>query len=715
MVKILKKINHRHYISILICIGLLAWSIFCCYNSYIRLFEACRDFFFSFVDLLFWQFDWCPDVTINNISSVDVVSYIPDSWFEFAENFELFWKLFWTSENFFSYLIFILPTITNIAQIVMYVILIGGIIFLINKISNKEANNNYGEFTKPYRGFMWFKAKVLNPVCKYLRELYKFFLSNKIYSLFSIIIFLLSTNICSIIISFFAYYFCFCDTFDVLSLAVQIYKLSVDMIILYNTLPLFIWLFIAWKIFDKITRSAGYKRLLRQSSSNEAVIRMLGLVNYIIARMRGGKTKLASAMAVVSAKVMRSDAMNNMLEVHSWFPNFPFELFIQDLSSQIKNKCIYSLDSTEFFISYKQKKFEQSKDISLIYNYDISNFNTSFDTGAVIISLFEALNIFAKSYLVYTEPTLFIGNYSVRELHKLTSKGNMPKWDFNLYKRPSFDVSDPSDSEYSYILDHDALRPGKKMGDDASIYGTIEYAIICEAEINKERGNKLDSDEQKKSDSSCNLKNDLFDKHLTMMGHAAMINYKCFIKMFTDGQRISGWNAAGREVSQIIEISDSSDEKLALPCFWYRDMIYRLCLSWHKSFVSSHWYYNGNRTLFCFFIDNILSVFCNYGKRIYETFGYRLTHLLLSEGTEEGEKVPVLWYSQNTLEHGGLYATDSYAQMFRQYTRRSGRGLNSFPRDRALKPSLATMRKYQHSFFMQSFASHIEEDPDEVT
>ena len=72
-----KKINHRHYIAIGFCVLMSLWSVFVCSDSWIRLYESMIDFGTSLTDLLFYSYDWCPDVTVNTVSTVDVVSLLP--------------------------------------------------------------------------------------------------------------------------------------------------------------------------------------------------------------------------------------------------------------------------------------------------------------------------------------------------------------------------------------------------------------------------------------------------------------------------------------------------------------------------------------------------------------------------------------------------------------------------------------------------------------
>ena len=702
----LKKVNHRHYICIIICLLMAAWSVFLCKNSWTRIVESLIDFIFSITDLLFYEQPWCPDVTVTNLSSVGIITLLPKSWVDIGTHFDLFLKLLITPENLLNYLLYILPIVQFVSQFSCILILFCGVLFVLKKFTKPLVTSNTGEQGKMLLSYKSFRLRVLIPVKDYVFSLIKFFYSVKTYRIFFCFCFLFSTNLITVLIEFFAYYFYFCGTFDLINIPVQIFKLSVDVVIAWKTLPALIWFVIGWFVFDYFSKKYAYKRLLILESFNKAVVKILGLITLIVAPMRGGKTKLQSSMNVTKAQVIREQMLDNMLQVHSHFPHFPFELFIKHLNELNSEGKLKSLRLCELHTSYLQKVFSEDPRRENLFGYDFMNYPLTFDDGLTKIGIFSDLCMFIKSYSVYVQPTLFIGNYSVRDLHVQTTKGNFPLWDFDLFKKPSFDGS----GVFAHKLNFDTIRPGKKVGEDKTIYGLLEYGLLCIQEADKEFGNKTETDEMKRNSGRANMKNDFHNKFFKTMGHAGMINYKPTLSATMDSQRKSALGADTTELGLVCRILEESAIKLTLPLFLYRDMLYRLFKKWHKKFKSKDWYNRADCTFIGYFIDSLLCRYIQYCERIYNTFGYTELALSISDPSGEGEKQDVIWYALNKKDKGGLYATDGLREMFRTHNKRSGKGLSDLECFDTLHPSLDTLKEDLNSFMILDFTKENKDD-----
>ena len=704
----MKRINHRHYICVTFIALMVLWSVFVCYNSYIRLWETMKDLGLSFVYALFFTEEWCPKPTLNEPSSVDVISLFPQEWAAFLENVDLFWEKFFSLENFIDYLIWLIPVINTLVQLM----LIGSmfyLVFVLSKLMFKPTvNNDHGEETKYLKRFLKFEYKVIRPVYSYVLGVIGFFFSHKAYFVPAVIMFVVGTNLVSILFAILAFYFYFVASLDISVAFYQIYKLSVDILVMLASLPLPVWILVFAIVFDKATKHFAYQRLSRQEEANKTVVSSLGLVVFVTGAMRSGKTKLITSMQISQAAFIRELTLDIMLDVHSRFPNFPYPVFIQKLNSLIDQHKIYSLASVERYITFIEKKFVEEDDSRYVFGYDVEHYSLFYDNGLTVSTLFESLETFAKAYLVYQQKTLFIGSYSVRDSDELSSLGNMPAWDTDPFKRPSFS----GEGVFSHILDQDELRPGKKFCPEEKKYGAVEFGIIGNPEIDKERANTLELQETKKNEDECNQKNDLFNQHLKMMGHAAMVDFKCMLKMFTDSQRVTSWGADGRELSDMLLISDKSEERLALRFFGIRALIGDKISSFVKTQTFQNWYFRGDRTLLKYLIDNTLGRYLNYCERIKNTFGYTVVTLDRQLGTEEGEKILHKWYSANKKENAARYATDSYAQYFRKFNNIAGIGLGDIECYDTLHPSLEELYKKQNSHFIKSFMENQDSNAD---
>lgn len=693
------KIDHRHYICILFILGLVAWSVFVCRNSYIRLFFSVIDFGIGLVYAIFYKFDWCPVPDVNELKYIDVISLFPKTWSAIGDEFSAFIKCFFSKDNFLNWYIDIYPWLDFFSRLLMFGVMVFAVVLIISAFKKPKQNNDYGKETKACRRYKAFEYKVIEPVGRYLRSLYRFFINKKYYWIPSLIIFLTSTNIVTIVVAFLSYYFYFLGSKDFLSIAYQLYKLSVDVIIMLGTLPFFVWMLIGFTIFDKVTIYFAYGRLDRQEHKNMSFLDNLGIVVFITGVMRAGKTTLVTLLMMLQAKKYRKMSKGIMLKMHTHFPYFPWSVFQQDLLSGLKAKKIKSLSSVELYIDYKHKKFKEQPCTSNLYGYEYERYGMYYDDGLVVSDLFVDLEKYAQAFLVYTEPTYYISTYSVREGHILESVGNMPRWDTEIFRRKSFDGR----GEYSHILDHDMLRPGRKMDPESKNFGAIEYGIIGIPEIDKERANTLETQEIKAKDDECNQKNDLFNQYLKMMGHAAMIDFLCFIRLFCDSQRVSSWGADGRELSDVLFIGAESEDRLTLRFWNWRGILNDLFKRLHDDHTFEHWYNRGDTSLPIYLLWRLTCRYLNYCERVWNTFGYTVSQVLRQDGAAEEEKTEYKIYKQRKAVYAGVFSTASYKSYFRENNKRSGVIFNDIERFSTLDPSLKELAEKSNSHMMKKF------------
>ena len=94
---------------------------------------------------------------------------------------------------------------------------------------------------------------------------------------------------------------------------------------------------------------------------------------------------------------------------------------------------------------------------------------------------------YAQLYFVYTlESSLIVSNYSIRLDGTIEDLGNLPLRNDDFYER---DVkSFTSDSHFANIIDFNAMRLGKKLGDkDDPKKDSFEFGIVQFTEGGKER------------------------------------------------------------------------------------------------------------------------------------------------------------------------------------------------------------------------------------
>lgn len=688
-----KRFNHRHVIAWCFIVLLVLWSVFVCRDSYIRLFYSVIDFGIALVYSVFFLYDWCPIPAVNELKNINVISHFPQSWVALIDSFDVFIELLFTKDNFNNWLVYINPRITLITQFAMTVVMVVAVIIILSNFKKPKQNNDYGQETKFCRKYKRFCLKVVTPSYEYVKSVFAFFRSRKYYFIPAVIIFLLSTNVASICISFLAYYFYLLGSVNFASVIYQLYKLSVDLIIMLSTLPFVVWLFIGIYLFNVITVYFAYQRLDRQGAVNMRFADSCNIAVYIIGTMRAGKTSFGTSLLVFFAIKFRRMSKGIMLKVHRHFPFFPYPVLQQELLNCFKEKKIKSLASMEVYFKQKRKKFYEDPSPDKIWGYDYERYGIEHDDGNVINDIWSDLLKFGEAYLVYTEPTYFAANYSIRELHKLRTVGNMEDWDMEIYRRPSYD----GEGEYAHILDHDMLRPGKKMNSKRNVYGAIEYGLIGEDEIDKERCNTLLLQEVKANAEECNQKNDLYNQHLKMIGHGANIDFKSFIRLVATSQRASSWEADGKELSDVVSIDEVSEDRLALRFFNWRLLLGDVLLKLHDSKTFTHWFNRGDTSFPVYFLWQITKPYLDYFERTVGIFGYRLLTVSRQKGTQEGEKELYKFYDQNKLIRSGMYATDSHASFFRENNLKADMSFNEIERFSELHPSYKELAEKSNS------------------
>lgn len=695
----LKKLDHRHYVSLGISIGLVLWAVFACQASFIRLWEGIRDFGIGLVNALFYESSWRPEASVNQYSSIDVLSVLPKDFEVFVSNFKLYFEIFFLWENLKYWGMTFLSRFSIVLQIILIFVLIFAIVYIIKKLIKPKSNTKTGENTKSFAFFVKAEDKVFVPVIRYLKSYRGFYNVYRIYPLLLKIYLALIWNIPGVILSFLAYYFHVLASLSFSTLYVQVYKLSVDLIVALSSMPWYAWVYVGWIIFDAITRNIGYSILELHEGRNEAFLRDLGQMIFINGQIRSGKTSLMTDLQISQASLYRKDSLDTMLKMIRWFPAFPWKVFVQKFISNKKSGKIKNFPDIEKYIRFLASSFLESEDAKFLFAYDFQKYGLFHDDGLQKQSIFNALEIFAQAFLIYLEPTYFISSYSIREDHIKCDKGNMPLWDMDIFHRPSWN----GDGTYSHIINYDCMRPGKQMNPSEKSFGSYEFGIFGIAEYDKERENQTYLKEIRYDDETCNQKNDLHPKYLKMMGHSSMVDYKCYIRLFSDAQRAPSLSADIREGMDILNIEEESGEKIAMPFFLFREILEIFVKKIDKKITPDDMYRRGDNTLPMHLWGLFKHFYLDYCERIHNTFGYFALILSRQSGKEDGPIYTHKYYKAKKKIFSGRFSTASYESYFREFSSIADVALSDMPTYQTLYPTLRELAEHQNSFFMNSF------------
>lgn len=587
------------------------------------------------------------------------VAFLPGSWEEFQGFWQAYLELLFDADNFERYF-------GRIGDVALYgsrvlLALMPMILIIILKLEGykeKHVTDRKLQSAQLVR-FKRFVRDRIYPVVRWIKDFVAFCKSNPDYPKSWLVLWCLHFNIFSIAIAVFAYYVYFVASFDLLSLYPQLLKLQSDLTPMIRFLPGVVWIGVGIWIYDRVCRSLAFQRLYYAERANRAFLRERGVLSVVYGPMGVGKTQMITSMALTAEIEQFDNAFDIMLRKDMLFPNFPWQIFRDELKRQIELRNIVDLPTCEHFVRYhryfferisdnftfdefqnKRKRYKHLKDHT--FGYDYTRYATTYNDELKISHLFDALEDYAKAYLIFTVKTsLLFSNYSIRVDSILSDIGNMPVRDNDFFNRPP--EYQEAYSHHAHIIDYDMIRLGKRMIEDNPKARRLSFGVYVITEIDKERKNSQGLKESKINTDEVNQKNDLFNQCMMMSRHAAVVDNTVFIRFIADLQRPDEWGVGGRGLGEVIYISDKSDLTPALPFFspyWLTEGVF----SWIKSkWTSFYVEYIKNRsdgTLFVYVVKNLISRISNHYDKINGLFGIQTLELEMESGTlDDGGKI----------------------------------------------------------------------------
>ena len=672
-----------------ICAGLLFP------NAIPRLLESVKDllvsFLYYFVNIFVDGDNPIPD-TVNVMQSWriadeiwDPIKFFPASVREFIEFWANYFKLVFNLDNFRAYLKIYKNVFYYGAKLLLIAMpLLVYVILKINSIKNTECTERNKKSKQLIAFEKWYFIIVNTFVSKcklfieYCKDHLKFVLTWAL-------LWMLYFNVYSIVISFVAYYLYFISSWNIFTLYVQLLKLQLDLTPVIRFIPGVIWLTLAYAIYNYYCRNIGFQRLYHAETCNRAFLRERGVVTIVYGRMGAGKTSLLTSMALSSEVEMFDQAYEIMLEKDIMFPNFPWVNLRDDLNKRIEAREITNLDTCKKYINGSARyKFErvmnnflaenynalcQKHDKrSLVYGYDYDRYSMTYNDELKISTLFDAIEAYACAYMIFiTQTSLLFSNYSIRVDSLIDVQGNFPVRNNDFFhKSPEFQAAH---ARYSHIIDYNMLRLGRLVGEDVS-KSRLSYGVYVITEIDKERKNQLDLKELKIKDEETNQKNDLFNACLMMSRHAAVVDNKVFIRIICDLQRPEAWGAGGRELGEVIYISDKSELQPVLPFFspyWFFQGVFEFIKKKWTSFYEEYQINRSDNILFVYLMRNVIAKINNYYDKQMGLFGMQVLNLQIQSGTLEGEVKNDKWRLLTKKDRSNRYRTDCLESVFDTY------------------------------------------------
>ena len=613
------------------------------------------------------------ETTVNVIPSIGFESLLPFSFDELKEILSKFWKYFFKKDVFFEYLVGVSEKALLFLRIVILIIPIFLIISLITGHPEDKPNVKWNMRTRALKRYDRFRRKYIIPMVDYIMSFWAWFRSHY-FGECLLVIWLFNLNVATVMIEALAFYLFLCR-FSNLKIYVQVYKLALDIGIFLKcsfwviNIGLFLFLFNKWR------KSKALDRLRRLEARVLEFFNSLAICVLITATVGAGKTTLLTSLGLTGSLEFRNQALKRMYKYFKYFPNFPWLRFEKHLRLMIKRREITNLATIEDKFEILREEFEKSPIPASIYYYDINVERTEYYTGLRTVYIWEALEIYAKLYFIYVmETSLIAANFSVREDYLVMNAGNFILYDGDFFTKEINRAS----SHFSHILDFDTLRIGVTMVKDSKVRNSFEFGLILITEFGKELGNNLENLYVKKTDTDCNVKNDLFIKRGKYSRHAGTVDSYAFVRYIGDEQRAMSLGVDFREMCDIIDITESEEERTVYPLFWVESLVYDVLDGRFFNVHNNYRFARGNEGLYSYARKNVTCMITNPILRTYNHYAYKNLLVTVRRGDDESTKkemkVPVPFLKV----YSDKFATDAHAKYFRKSARAANVSLNDF-------------------------------------
>ena len=698
----MKRIDYRHFL----CGGFLAGSLALTFTVYRvsvrRLGEAFRDLWQSLK--LFWFFmierdsDTVP--TVLDLQRIPIGNYLPFDADELIRKLKALPEAFFQKDLFLDYggkfLKGSLLFVTYAALILCLILLL----VQIWKMIALSPNTDHGKESKPLKLWKRTGFRIFCSVRDWIMAFTGFLMAHGFWWKLWLFVWIVNVNLGGLIVDAVAWYFYFAVSADLLSLAAsQVFKLALDLIVTFCSLPAVCWAVIGFLLFDLWRRHIGYQVLEHHEAKNRQFLESLPLVLFINGTMGSKKTTTMTDMALSYEIMFRDKALELILEIDLMFPNFPWILFEKDLCRAMDKKQIYSLASCRKWMKKREKAFWKDPAPSLIWDYEIGSCPLEYNNDLEVIGVWQALSDYACLYFIYTvQSSLLISNYSVRVDGVLAHAGNFPLWDSDLFRRDPRMME--AVSRHAHILDFDVLRIARQVVEDNKLKGSFEFGVVLITEIDKERGNQKMLEGVKRIALEANQKNDGFNSSFMMGRHPATVMHYPFIRFLCDAQRDEAWEAAGRQLSNELWIRETSPVRLAMPFFVFYEMLFDWVKGKFAQAYPQYRYDCGDSHLIVRWLHTWAHWIVGHGDRIHNRFGYMTAEMEMQIGLKEGETETVSYYLSTKKVYSRRFSTDCYRAYFESGSLKSKKGLPDYSEYKNTDATLDELHR-QNSYFIR--------------
>lgn len=670
--------------------GTLVWLLSCGWWSLVRLVGAIWDLLLSVAKYFLVVFGF-PDVPIpehvKEIPDVPFVPFLPLN----AEDFSGFWGRFFAAlfngDRFLLYNYHFLNGFVNVQRFILPVVCL----FLILKLwisgSADETNDDFGKKSRGVHAVEWLQRKIFVPVVGFLSTWWKSLRFRLVLS-WSIVV-AAGLNLLTILVEAVASLFWFSVSVDLPFLYTGIYKLFLDLTVMFSTLPVLVWIVVGYVLFCLIRRSIAYKRLERMETANRAFLDKLPLCVLITGKIGIGKTTTNVNLSLSLQDAMRERILKNMMEIQAEFPLYKWE----DFDHSIGNL---------FFCGYLRSKVETRRifsemiaDVEHFPDLLVSPGPGTFTDGVTVKYLQDRLVDYAELQYMYRQQTIIFSSYSVRVDDYFQDEGKMPFWGSDYFR------SDPFDPQFaasrSHILDFDTLRLGKTVGDPPG--GAWEFGILSHTEMGKDFGNTLTNKDLKASDEAANIKNDMLIDRIKVLRHSATADHFPYARYIGDEQRPTSLGADALDLCDVVRLTECSESKTAIRLLTIEQFFVDFFLSIWQGWYVRRRVHRADEDLPTWLLRRTVKWLYAWNAKMMQLFGYQEISCLIQDGADlDSEGKPDVIYSCFKKVRAARFSTDCFADVLAYRAKISGWSMTTAP---TYDGPVATPEEIraQHSYF----------------
>ncbi len=601
--------------------------------------------------------------------------------YRFLSAFELMVNGAYIKKSWNGFLLWLSKAANVVLLLALPVVII--IVIYYNFVIFKNVEGEAKEQSKPLKAFLWLQEKAWYPVKYFLLNLWYEFRYSKFLFFGYIIIGLYNINLLSFLMTFIAWYLYFVFSIDFLSLWTLLCKFLICISPLLHPFFWPFWGIAVFIIIEALKIRFAYHKLEDFYARNDEFVDDLGIVTGIYGVPGSGKNLLEVGIATQKERLLRLQAFNQMMEIRSEFPDFPFRYLEMEVEDLKVNNIKYNKIQIEYYFKDKFKGLKE------IYGYNLEeNKNEHYDKLKVA-NIVEELTDYAQLYYIYIS-ALAASTYSLRYDKGIELTHAFPGLRYNFFHR---DFRGDTESENAKIFDLNLIRLNNQLdNENEEKEGVFEpnkdknitlfdFGLLTLSEFGKDRGNRYSNLARK--EKKVKPSNDGTANCLGVLRHLTTVRYKQYGFIIWDEQKLSSFSGveAAMAETNIFISKQKNNQKVTLPLWFFEGIILEWFSSRYNYLYQKYIHLRNDQTLFSYIVSHVSSFFNNLNRNLVNTFGYKKLVLSLSgvnvNGAQE-QRGEDSFYLMNKIVFSNRYQTDCYKGFFDNLKRQAKEGINQF-------------------------------------